>query len=653
VQILVLILTIFLGYTHTIEACARSLTAAASIYRSPQEEWLRNNLFFGPEVTFTNKILDDIRYIHRKGKVRIPLSLEREAFIAELIETNRNDVNFFNRELAAELHRLIVTALGATKVRFQTYGTFSFRKSSHSEFKTAPVNLGQYGGFFVLGFDDGRQATLNLEDGHVELNLPPVTLARLESTWQKPLSKIFASGFTGSPYWRAGGGGGHTHLGFRSEGENLFLSDPKLLASLILVPVLYPGWVYFLKEASDFNVDSPAAHPFDLQVDSKRLYQLRLQALSEELQYLRKLLTSKESQLWPSHLYTLSRHESYISTKNFWNKKNPTLEFRFPRAFNSFADLEAHLHFLFRLVLQYHGRPLAPPSYNELRARLKTGFNQVSENMRDDWARLMSEVGLSRQHRRQLMNFGGEPSAFIKSVKGGEDIRLRAEYRLNPLKSNPREFYQFSFDTTKIQNSEKWPFIFVNGRRYKLFSYGKRKYFILSFDIEAHTHKLISFLDESGKIVRSMVLEGEYDSEEEDRRFRWRAPSEEILRDRQFLNLLPSRLLKMGSLNTNEFESQIKSIFGDSETTRDILFIANLAKPPEIDFPWPETFNKFLEANPGQKIRVIIYGKNEPKEKAVLGKIIYLYKPVLIRATMQTQPEYPANLEIEVIETKD
>lgn len=81
-----------------------------------------------------------------------------------------------------------------------------------------------------------------------------------------------------------------------------------------------------------------------------------------------------------------------------------------------------------------------------------------------------------------------------------------------------------------------------------------------------------------------------------------------------------------------------------------MLTLQNL---PSSIFPGPNPFNEILEANPGQKIRVIIYGKNEPKEKAVLGEIIYLYKPVLIRAAMQTQPEYPVNLEIGVIETKD
>lgn len=568
-----------------VDSCDESLKRAGDIYSidpAERREWLAENLLFGPEITILSDIFEWIPLSATRGKARKRLALDESGFVNDFPVVFENLSVEKNILLRREFWRLSVQVLGAEEVEFRTGHRFHYFDPAVGR---VHPHIDQGAGYFVLKWKDGRIATLNLEDRHVELNLPPSNIKNLEKRFRPIMSAIFAAGFYGYAGFASGSGGGHIHLGFPRREDNLFLKDSRLLANLTLAPVLYPGWVYFLRDLADFGLNSNSRHPSDLEfgrfstdVNSQRL----------EIRRLASILLGERSFL-ASENPVLGQHDRYVSLKNFFrDRKNPTLEFRFGRGFNSYEDLAAQVHLLFGLVSRFWDDPaILAHQFNLQDIDLLSwsdGFVHPLRQYRRELNAVMELADLSPEHRDQLYAFGGDVIDEGSTVYGSGEIGLRVFERPDLGYPLNRELYEFRIDLDRYPQARSWVSAQGNGLDLPLNTDANEMSLNLSFDYAAPGVKLISFKNERGDYAAHFLLRSSINPKTGYRGFR-------IIKQDLAVELSKPGVVEDMSIRlknyiqvTADLRPQVEAVVSDSAVAAAILARFSRYHPHEMDF---------------------------------------------------------------------
>lgn len=409
-------------------------------YAQYDDTWLRHNLLLGPEVTFTNDILESLT-------IPIPDHTERDrsrtgsySFPAD-IEILKEDLLKwgFSPAHAQEIRRFIQTVLDPTegefRVNFDDIHSTTVDVSQHpyrfNSEGTAPTCFSECGFMFFFKLKDGKAGVMDIEEGALEINFPPQTYTTLDRTWRDIFEQANKNGFYGYTGYAGGGGGGHLHLGFKRPQDNMFLKDTRILAMLLSLPMRVPGIFYFLNDWSDYGRDSNVPTPYDFDTDTAITF----------LSYINKIASAPFtlSTLEMMTPRNLTEHAFYISLARFFDHthSDSRIEIRLQRSYNSLADLKAAALFWLRSIhyMHWHSyhQPLSThdllPSYdgNNIFTPLYRAAPSTHRRTFVDW---MQRIRLSHRTQGRLLRYGGddvfEPHTVNTSSPDLANIRIHS-----------------------------------------------------------------------------------------------------------------------------------------------------------------------------------------------------------------------------------
>ncbi|MBN8555556.1 MAG: transglutaminase family protein [Deltaproteobacteria bacterium] len=455
--------TSFCLWGSSLEVCQKIIKKFSETSRKPPkiplvptEEWLEQNLLFGPEMTYSSEVLKDFdsgpRITSKDSTVKFENNAASRIKLAAWLKKYRFTKN---SKIPDEVARFIFDGIDFVKGEgFLDGRNHSIRHQSR-KFKIHTNNSVVK---FILDLSDGSQLSVNLEPGAIEVNQAPAHFDELSNRWKVMDERIRAQGFVGTYDFASGGGGGHIHLGFKSRENNLFVLAPDMLFNLINKFIYYPSLFFFLREIGDYSSDSTSHSPFDIfsSTSAKDFSQdLKLFAKLSRGRQLRTVVPWKYSLKKDSILFSLADHDSFISLKRFATSQNPTLEVRFPRAFSEFDEMKLVAKILLKIIARaYQPTPKSDPlSVNEW----------TSSGLEKNLDILAKGLNLSKKETQSIRFYGNEDLLAPSPFKNKGEWKS-AKIRPFQVSAEALPIYEFSVDVKELGVGEnEISRVFVNG----------------------------------------------------------------------------------------------------------------------------------------------------------------------------------------------
>ena len=386
------------------------------------QEIILKELLLGPEVTFSNDILQEVTH------AQIETSQDRNLHqyysaqqSTEAFEQVRMLLPHYPEEALQEVQRFIggVFEVESIEVHSMASGKALLEIDDG-------VSIHVPSALLVLRIRNHSRkwVALSLEPGCVEVNFSPQKLSEVRSVWTPIFDRAHALGFTGYTGLASGGGGGHMHVGF--EGRNIFESSASYLKEFLLVPLWFSGMRTSLAAVNDYGEGSNLITPMDRDPSN-------LTAFLRFLKDWEKLFGSfRRNETLIHHVRALvaaaglSDHFSYVSMKNFF-AGSPRLEMRFIRAYQSIEDLMAISHMVYAMVLRASMNELNLQNFTkEMFPRAGDLSIQHGKLLFSNYLEALRNVGLPRKYAQRLLRFGGEDMSYSLDITGqGRDLRGR------------------------------------------------------------------------------------------------------------------------------------------------------------------------------------------------------------------------------------
>lgn len=395
------------------------------------EGWLKSNMRFGPEVTFTApgfegdqvhaKVNAYTRVVFDHAGLKQALRLNTELSLADIGWIGRFVDNVLN------FPPLTIKLIDTPKI------TKWMKKGSFQGFHVQRLSL-------FTKDEKTKPIFLTIEPNAIELNQPPQAFPDIRKSWKDVFSRANQSGFAGTFNWASGGGGGHMHLGFKNAETNLFIQYPDLVLSILLLPLLRPEIMTAFYDANGYGILSNARTPFDASNDERikvsNFFNSAQTILRDPRGTVNDFLAIAEAA--PSFL---KNHYSYISLKNLLSG-NPRLEVRSQRSYQAVEDIEASAEFWLKTVLYLVHNPFEVPGYRfwNQSPHVKTLMEQRQNLL--EW---MNLIGLSKEAQARVLRFSGD-SVFddsyykVREASTGKWLRARALFLPDSVQAQRSQF---------------------------------------------------------------------------------------------------------------------------------------------------------------------------------------------------------------------
>jgi hypothetical protein len=483
-------------------------------------DWLRKNLLLGFEMTFTNDVIEGIgrppvvaqsaRDASPMKRVQFKSGADRDSLRDAMLSIP----NYLTMPQADEVLTFLFEVLRPKSGFLLLHGGNLSITGADGQ----PIRIHTADGVicFYMLLADGREVTLNIEEGAVEVNQVPPTIEGLHKTWFHIMDRAATKGFVGNHYFGGDGGGAHLNLGFRSTPSNLFLAHPAFLAQAIALPLLRPEILYILKPLNDYGEGSQSETPY-FTIPSRFARKPKYdEAITQYIQDLIKYFEALQArEPWSSFVETanspplreipasLRVHTSFISLKKF-GADNPYMEWRFPRALNSFEEVKALAEFAIYSLASVIEDPLE--IHRERLENLRAPQHFSTLQLKKRFAEWLSRIKLPERFAASLYSLGGTETlrTFPFQVEGRADFFRSVQVHLLPHRPGFFPSYEISFSKSSLPST--FAHILRNGEVTFPLIHDDRISIPLETSSDEPSVRLISFADAQNKILATFEV---------------------------------------------------------------------------------------------------------------------------------------------------
>lgn len=447
--------------------CRRELTRSAHLPPTIPDritlDWLKQNMLFGPEVTFTSEIIWGLdakksvqKYLERSER---PHPREQK-FKGGLTPKNQKQILAFMMEdshsplTSEQAHEILRFLRDVVRAESGTMTNGEYNTELRGR-DGKPVSIHTNNGRFTFAVTtlDGLTLTVNLEPGVLEVNQPPQLFDEILPAWTGIFERAKQAGFTESLEWMSSGGGGHLHLGFKDKRANLFWLRPHIVADLVELPLKQPALLLAFRGLDDFQTDSTSVIP------SERMQRLNLGRHRNET-ILRTILNTfriisaagtframnaLRHLPQPDLLY---EHDAATSFKKYLERGS--LEIRYLRPYTSAASIHALAELYLRIVLRSAKYFYGVDHFDEWR----TPEELNPTNARREFSKILNELHLSQFSRAALAEFTQE-SLLTPHQKLSGSFGYVTTHIAVPASIHARPHHEIAWNFQRIPNRKK------------------------------------------------------------------------------------------------------------------------------------------------------------------------------------------------------